>query len=315
MARQKQQPLEHRLLLTATFCLLAGGAVMVYSRLVGAHDAAGRRGRHRVPAQVRRLRVGRPDRDVRRSRGMNLELVRRYTTALLILAFVLLVLVKMPGVGREGQRRASLGGLRPAAVPAERDHEDRAGAAHRGGGRGQAEDRAQHPDARRAGDRRRRRGGAADRAAARPRHRPRDLRDRRRDGRRGGAADAPARARVRRRRDAGDAVRDPRAVPARAADVVPGPVGPRRRRGLPGRPGPDRDRLRRAVRPRPGRVDPEDLLRSRGAHRLHPGRHRRGARPGGHPGAAVSCTASSGTPGCGPPATPRAPTPSSSPPA
>ena len=26
-----QQPLEHRLLLTATFCLLAAGAVMVYS--------------------------------------------------------------------------------------------------------------------------------------------------------------------------------------------------------------------------------------------------------------------------------------------
>ena len=31
MARRKEQPLEHRLLLTATFCLLAGGAVMVYS--------------------------------------------------------------------------------------------------------------------------------------------------------------------------------------------------------------------------------------------------------------------------------------------
>ena len=28
---KKPQPLEHRLLLTATFCLLAGGAVMVYS--------------------------------------------------------------------------------------------------------------------------------------------------------------------------------------------------------------------------------------------------------------------------------------------
>ena len=28
---RQQQPLEHRLLLTATFCLLAGGAVMVYS--------------------------------------------------------------------------------------------------------------------------------------------------------------------------------------------------------------------------------------------------------------------------------------------
>ena len=32
MQRRKQpQPLEHRLLLTATLCLLAGGAVMVYS--------------------------------------------------------------------------------------------------------------------------------------------------------------------------------------------------------------------------------------------------------------------------------------------
>ena len=31
MPRRKEQPLEHRLLLTATFCLLAGGAVMVYS--------------------------------------------------------------------------------------------------------------------------------------------------------------------------------------------------------------------------------------------------------------------------------------------
>jgi cell division protein FtsW len=29
--RKQQQPLEHRLLLTATLCLLAGGAVMVYS--------------------------------------------------------------------------------------------------------------------------------------------------------------------------------------------------------------------------------------------------------------------------------------------
>src|SRR3954451_20227776 len=28
---RSQQPLEHRLLLTATFCLLAGGSVMVYS--------------------------------------------------------------------------------------------------------------------------------------------------------------------------------------------------------------------------------------------------------------------------------------------
>ena len=31
MARSRQQPLEHRLLLTATFCLLAGGGGVVYS--------------------------------------------------------------------------------------------------------------------------------------------------------------------------------------------------------------------------------------------------------------------------------------------
>ena len=37
--------------------------------LLGAHDAAGRRSGHRVPAQVRRLRARRPDRDVRRSRA------------------------------------------------------------------------------------------------------------------------------------------------------------------------------------------------------------------------------------------------------
>ena len=54
--RQQQQPLEHRLLLTATLCLLAGGAVMVYSASQRAHAAAGRRRRHRLPGQVPRLR-------------------------------------------------------------------------------------------------------------------------------------------------------------------------------------------------------------------------------------------------------------------
>ena len=58
-------------------------------------------------------------------------------------------------------------------------------------------------------------------------------------------------------------------------------------RGLPVGPGPDRDRLRRAVRARAGPVDPEDLLPARGPHRLHPRRHRRGARPGGDLRAAV----------------------------
>ena len=106
----------------------------------------------------------------------------------------------------------------------------------------------------RAGDRRRRRGGAADRAAARPRHRPGDLRHDRRDARRRRAADAPARPRR----------------PASAPSLVMlfALFEPYRRArltsfldpwehaaggGLPGRPGADRDRLGRHVRPRPGR--------------------------------------------------------------
>ena len=93
-----QQPLEHRLLLTATFCLLAGGAVMVYSassartmlegqgdgtayllKYVG-YGAVGLLGMH-VVARI------------------NLDYVRRSTNALLVAAFVMLLLVKLPGIG------------------------------------------------------------------------------------------------------------------------------------------------------------------------------------------------------------------------
>src|SRR3954449_5879097 len=98
MGRKKQQPLEHRLLLTATFCLLAGGAVMVYSAssartlLQGqgdgtaylikylAYGAVGLIGMHIVSK-------------------LDLNLVRRYTPMLLGAAFVMLVLVKLPGIG------------------------------------------------------------------------------------------------------------------------------------------------------------------------------------------------------------------------
>ena len=57
MGRNAPQPsgesLEHRMLLTATMCLLAFGAVMVYSAS-SAHDAAARRRlRGSLPAQVR----------------------------------------------------------------------------------------------------------------------------------------------------------------------------------------------------------------------------------------------------------------------
>ena len=58
--------------------------------------------------------------------------------------------------------------------------------------------------------------------------------------------------------------------------------------GLPGRPGPDRDRLRRAVRRRPRPVGAEDLLPARGAHGLHPRGDRRGARA--WPGSAACCS-------------------------
>src|SRR5215210_2733919 len=96
--RKPQQPLEHRLLLTATFCLLAGGAVMVYSAssartlLEGDGDGTAYLIKYLVYGAVGLglmqlvARVG-------------LESVRRYTPWLVLVAFVLLVLVLVPGFG------------------------------------------------------------------------------------------------------------------------------------------------------------------------------------------------------------------------
>src|SRR3954466_11663379 len=98
MRRKKQQPLEHRLLLTATFCLLAGGAVMVYSAssartlLQGEGDGTGY-----LLKYVGYGAVGLAGMYV--ISRLNLELIRRYTSLLLLVAFGLLVLVKIPGVG------------------------------------------------------------------------------------------------------------------------------------------------------------------------------------------------------------------------
>jgi len=98
MPRRKEQPLEHRLLLTATFCLLAGGAVMVYSAssartlLEGQGDG--------TMYLVKYLAYG--------SLGLiamhllsrhGLEHVRRYTPWFVGLAFALLLLVLIPGFG------------------------------------------------------------------------------------------------------------------------------------------------------------------------------------------------------------------------
>ena len=98
MPRSRQQPLEHRLLLTATFCLLAGGAVMVFSAssartlLAGQGDGTAYLVKYvlygGVGLAVMQLlaRVG-------------LDKVRKVTPLLLVVAFALLVAVLIPGVG------------------------------------------------------------------------------------------------------------------------------------------------------------------------------------------------------------------------
>src|SRR5215207_8385740 len=95
---RSQQPLEHRLLLTATFCRLAGGAVMVYSAssartlLQGQGDGTSYLIKYVTYGAVGLVGMYLVSR-------LNLEHVRRYTGALLIASFVMLVLVKVPGVG------------------------------------------------------------------------------------------------------------------------------------------------------------------------------------------------------------------------
>src|SRR5215211_72206 len=99
MARPpRQQPLEHRLLLTATFCLLAGGAVMVYSAssartlLEGQGDG--------TAYLVKYVMYGAAGLGVMQLLSRyGLAHARRFTPPLLLAAFALLVLVLMPGFG------------------------------------------------------------------------------------------------------------------------------------------------------------------------------------------------------------------------
>jgi cell division protein FtsW len=93
-----QQPLEHRLLLTATYCLLAGGAVMVYSAssartlLQGQGD-----GTAFLVKYLAYGGVGLVGMHVISRRG--LATARRATPLLLLVAFVMLLLVLLPGFG------------------------------------------------------------------------------------------------------------------------------------------------------------------------------------------------------------------------
>jgi cell division protein FtsW len=96
--RNRQQPLEHRLLLTATFCLLAGGAVMVYSAssartLLEGHGDG-------TAYLVKYLMNGALGLAVLHVLARHdLARVRRYTPLLLLAAFAMLLLVLVPGIG------------------------------------------------------------------------------------------------------------------------------------------------------------------------------------------------------------------------
>jgi cell division protein FtsW len=108
MARRKdgQPPLEYSLLLTATFCLLAGGAVMVYSAssatsvLEGDGDGTAYLVKYAVYGA---LGVGVMHLIAR----TNLTVVRRFTRLFLFASFAMLLAVLLPGLGVEvnGARR------------------------------------------------------------------------------------------------------------------------------------------------------------------------------------------------------------------
>src|SRR3712207_5282815 len=119
-SRKTQQPLEHRMLQTAIFCLLAGGAVMVYSAssartlLQGQGD-----GTVYLVKYLAYGGVGLVAMHVLSRHG--LVLARRFSGLLLVASFAMLILVLVPGLGVEvngAQRWLGVGPLRfqPAEV-------------------------------------------------------------------------------------------------------------------------------------------------------------------------------------------------------
>jgi cell division protein FtsW len=99
MARRRHpHPIEHSLLMTATLCLLAVGAVMVFSAssartlLSGQGDGTSFLIRYVVYGGVGFVLM-----QLVARRG--LEIVPRLTGPLLVAAFVALLLVKVPGIG------------------------------------------------------------------------------------------------------------------------------------------------------------------------------------------------------------------------
>jgi cell division protein FtsW len=118
--RAPDHPLEHRILLTVTMCLLAAGAVMVYSAssardlLAGGGDGTGYLLRY-----VGFGALGVVLMHLLSRRG--LEAVRKATPLLLVISFALLLAVLLPGIGVEvnGARRwigAGALGLQPSEL-------------------------------------------------------------------------------------------------------------------------------------------------------------------------------------------------------
>ena len=249
-ARRVPPPLEHRILMTATLCLLAFGAVMVYSASspLGVLSSGGS-GTGEFVRYLAFGALGLAAMHVLARRGLQI-FTPKLVNALLAVSFVLLLLGAGPGLRRGRQRRPALVRRGPDPVPAvgadeARDRAVRGPLPGRppqadaelppGGGADRDPGRPRLPaDRRRARPRHDARGGADDRGAA----------GRRRD------ADALRRAAGRDRRRVRDPARDRAAVRTGAADVVPAPVGAGHEVGarLPGGPGTDRARIGRVVR-------------------------------------------------------------------
>jgi cell division protein FtsW len=109
--RDGEQPLEYRILLTATLCLLAAGAVMVYSAssardlLTGQGNGSGYLERYLASAAIGLVAMR-----VLSRRG--LEIARNSTPLLVAISFAGLLAVLLPGIGVEvnGARRWLGGG-------------------------------------------------------------------------------------------------------------------------------------------------------------------------------------------------------------
>src|SRR5690348_339699 len=110
-SRARSQPLEYNILMTATLCLLAAGAVMVYSAssagpvIQAQGNGTGFLVRYLMYGAIGLVALHQLSR-----RG--LELVARVTGPLLAVSFVLLVAVKLPGIRSEERRVGKEGSCR-----------------------------------------------------------------------------------------------------------------------------------------------------------------------------------------------------------